>query len=730
MSAAREAAVRDAGRGERMAAIVQPGRNCWRVDRADRFRCIQDAADYFRWVRDAVLQARHSIFIVGWDIQANLDLLPDAPPPPTSPPARLDALLAYVVRRRPQLRCYVLIWDYAALYTLERDPLSRWRLGWRMPRQIRFGFDDHHPVGGSHHQKIVVIDDALAFCGGTDLTGHRWDTPAHRVEEPARTTTIGAPYAPYHEVQAMLSGPAAASLGALVRERWRAFGEEPRRPHVGDSDALWPGDAEPDLADVDVAIARTMPASERGAGVRECEQLFLDSIAAAERAIYIESQYFTNDVLAAALAGRLREPDGPEALVVVPRHCEGWLEHQTMGALRDGVLRDLMAADRYGRLRLVYPVASRSQDVATFVHAKVMIVDDRLVRIGSANLSRRSMGVDTECDVAVEAPPDRRTRHAVRLMRDRLIAEHLGIPTDRVAHEIDRLGNLRRVVDAFAGGERALVPIEVPADPPPPADVLKSAADPDEPVQFAAPMADWIPPLDARADRGRVRVWLPAVTVVAILAWMTPSVASQGVVRVQRLLEGGDAASGPWIVLGGLMLAHAALIPLELLAIVAGLALGPGRGAVVAVLVAWIGAGVGYAIGRAMTPDRLAPWVSRRSYRSIRQLGARGAGGVAILRLVSMASAGAVHLACGAARVPPGAYWAGSLLGLTPVVAALSALGALVRAAILRPSWARWSAVGAVVLVLIAVAAALRTALLLRQFTPTVSRQRQRAEFG
>ena len=239
MTAVRNSAARtaDRDRAEPRPAIVQPGHNCWRVDRADRFRCIQDAADYFRWTREALLRARHSIFIVGWDIQANLDLLPGADPAVTTPPTRLDALLAFVVRRRPQLRCYVLIWDHAALYTLERDPLSRWRLGWRMPRQVRFGFDDHHPVGGSHHQKIVVVDDAVAFCGGVDLTGHRWDTSAHRIEEPARATAIGTPYGPYHEVQAMLSGPAAASLGALVRDRWRALGEEPRQPQVGAIDA-------------------------------------------------------------------------------------------------------------------------------------------------------------------------------------------------------------------------------------------------------------------------------------------------------------------------------------------------------------------------------------------------------------------------------------------------------------------------------------------------------------
>ena len=104
-------------------AIAEPGRNCWRIDRADRFYCIQDAADYFRLVREALLSARHSVFILGWDIYASVDLLPGTAV--SDAPSCLDDLLAFIARRRKQLRCYILIWDYAALYTLERDPFSR-----------------------------------------------------------------------------------------------------------------------------------------------------------------------------------------------------------------------------------------------------------------------------------------------------------------------------------------------------------------------------------------------------------------------------------------------------------------------------------------------------------------------------------------------------------------------------------------------------------------------------
>jgi phospholipase D1/2 len=504
--------------------IIVPGQNCWRAERAERFYCIQDAADHFRLVRQAILQARDTIFITGWDIQATLDLMP-AGGASDGAPTRLNELLKFVVRRRPRLRCYVNVWDHAALYAIERDPLTRWRLGWRMPRQVKFCFDDQHPIGASHHQKIVVIDDELAFAGGTDLTGHRWDTPAHRLDEPARINANGTPYEPYHEVSAMVDGMAAASLGALSRDRWRALGETPRPPRPPRSSSLgdrrephdsrdpWPEGVEPDLTDVDVAIVRTQPASEHEPEIRECERLFLDSIAAAERSIYIESQYFTNDTLGRALAERLQQPDGPEVIAVIPKECPGWLEQQTMGALRDQVLRHLVEADPHGRLRVVYPAASRARGVSTFVHSKVMVVDDRLVRIGSANFSSRSMGVDSECDLAVEAGANRQHGAGVLRIRDRLIAEHVGMRAEDVAAEVARLGSLRALVDARANADRTLLPVDTnqPVEPPP--DILKAAADPERPitVEVVAGMTELIAPFEVRAEPGPIRYLIGAI---------------------------------------------------------------------------------------------------------------------------------------------------------------------------------------------------------------------------
>jgi phospholipase D1/2 len=662
--------------------IIQPGRNCWRIERADRFYCVQDAAHYFTLVRQAILKARHAIFILGWDLYSAVDLVPDSAA--SEAPTRLDDLLAFAARRRPHLRCYILIWDYSALYTLERDPFSRWRLGWKAPRHVKFGFDDCHPLGGSHHQKIVVVDDQLAFCGGIDLTSHRWDTSAHRVEEPARVSA-GEPYGPYHEVQAMATGPLAASLGLLARARWRALGEKPMpRVHSATAD-LWPPDVTPDLTDVDVAIARTFAEVESQPAIRECEALFLDSIAAAKQSIYIESQYFTNDRLADALAARLQEPHGPEIVVVSPKECHGWLEQSTMGVFRSNVFKRMLDADKYQRLRLVYPAASRSLNIATFIHSKVMVVDDELARIGSANFSRRSMGVDSECDLAVEAGGDRRVQEGIRRIRDRLLAEHLGLDPDAVSHGVTHAGSLRGFLDTRQDADHTLLPLELTDDPEAaPSDALRAAADPDEPI-FSRSPADLVPPAGTTQN-----------------------------VRVRSFA----------------LLTNFALLPPSLVAALAGLLLGISRGALAGLLASLVIAAIGYAAGHAIGPDTLQRWMSRRSYRSARQLGAQGLTGVIVLRLASVASAGAIHLLCGAARLPFATFMVGTAIGVAPTTFALAGLGALLHRALQDPSEWNVFTVIAGALAVLAVAAGARTTLLIRRFASSVKSHRTRAEFG
>ena len=333
-----------------------------------------------------------------------------------------------------------------------------------------------------------------------------------------------------------------------------------------------------------------------------------------------------------------------------------------------------------------------------------MIVDDVFVRIGSANCSHRSMGMDSECDVAVEAGGSAAVREGIRRIRDRMLAEHLDMQPGAVNREIERAGSLGALIDARAQGDRTLVAIETPpetADGAP--NLVKAAADPDEPLSVGA--VDYlIPAVDAARGRAPLRIWiLPLVIVLAAgaVAWTSSGIDVVPAVPIPA-----------WLGVAGFLAAGLVLVPLEVLAIAAGVMCGATRGAGVALAGSFLAAAAGYWIGRAVGPARLGSWLSRRSYRSIRQLGSRSVSGVVALHLAAVASAGAIHLLSGAGRVPFLTYLGGTSIGLVPGVVALSGLGGLLRRTLLDPSITNASITIGAALVLLLFVAALRAVLL------------------
>jgi phospholipase D1/2 len=171
--------------------LLRPGDTCWRIERANRMAVIVDAADYFATVRAAVQRARHSVLLIGWDFDTRIRL--DRADDGSGVPNTLGKFLKWIVRKRPELRVYVLRWDLGVLHSLGRGTTPLVILDWMTSKRVRFKLDGAHPAGSAHHQKIVVIDDALAFCGGIDMTADRWDTREHLDDDPQRvrpTTTL------------------------------------------------------------------------------------------------------------------------------------------------------------------------------------------------------------------------------------------------------------------------------------------------------------------------------------------------------------------------------------------------------------------------------------------------------------------------------------------------------------------------------------------------------------
>ena len=295
------------------------------------------------------------------------------------------------------------------------------------------------------------------------MTGDRWDTRAHLDDDPNRVRpTTRRRYGPWHDVSTAVDGEAARALGQLARGRWkRATGQdlEPSPP-IGEA---WPDSLEPSLRDVDVAISRTASEYDDRPAVHEVEALYLAAIEAARKTLYIESQYFASRKIAEAMARRLREEDGPEIVLVNPETADGWLEEEVMGSARARLLRFIHEADTHGRFCLYTPVTSGGAPI--YVHAKVMAVDDRLLKVGSSNLNNRSLGFDTECDLSVEALPG--APGAVALsrsiigLRNDLLAEHLGVPDAAVEAQIEAAdGSVIRAIDALRSDGRSLRPFE------------------------------------------------------------------------------------------------------------------------------------------------------------------------------------------------------------------------------------------------------------------------------
>ena len=436
-----------------------PGRNCWQVARADRAAVIIDACDYFIHLRNAMLAARQRILMIGWDFDTRISLARIASEG-AEPPVRLGDLVLWLAKTRPDVDIKILKWNFGSVKMLVRGTTMFTAVRWAMHKRIGFKLDSAHPVGCSHHQKIVVIDDALAFCGGIDATADRWDTPQHMGEDPRRRRPSGRLYGPWHDVTMAVDGEAAAALGKLGRDRWHRAGGEVLEPCAPDHQ-IWPEGLAPQFADVDVAISRTRADYQDNGEVREIERMFLDQIATAKHFIYAENQYFTSRKIAEAIARRLAEPDPPEIFIVQPETADGWLEQQAMDAARVRLVRALREKDTQGRFSLV--TASASDGTSVYVHAKLMIVDDLILRVGSANMNNRSLGLDSECDLVLKADvAGDLVAQSIFKLRASLLAEHCGLNPALVEARLARGMTMAEIAAEPQEGRPYLTPLDLP----------------------------------------------------------------------------------------------------------------------------------------------------------------------------------------------------------------------------------------------------------------------------
>ena len=650
------------------ARILKPGENCWRLEDAHRAAFLVDGAAYFRAFRAAALQAQRSIMILGWDFDSRVHLLNHDEY--DGLPSQVGDFLQTLLRRRPWLHVYILTWDFHMVYALEREWWPFSRLG--SHRRMHFHMDATHPAGASHHQKVVVVDDRVAFVGGLDFAQCRWDTPDHQPHHPLRVFPDGRPCRPFHDVQMLVDGGAASALGELFRARWtQATGRRIRTVNPRSPDAPWPGDVKADLERCQVAIARTIPIYEGRPEVREVERLYLDAIRAARRHMYLETQYLTSHAVGDALIARLQEEHGPDILIVLHPSSDGWLEQHTMDVLRGRLLKRLRASDRYKRLGLYFPEVPGWDDECISIHSKVCIVDDDFVRVGSSNLSNRSMGFDTECDLAVESAGQPHIRRSIAEFRSRLLAEHLGASPEAVGDMLTQRGSLLAAVEALRTSSRTLKVFDGQIPPETDSWVPDSALiDPDRPLDADA-VADGVIPHGQRSPArrqiiGGVTVLLLFAALAAAWHWTPLGEWLDIPALVDYAATFQDSPVAPLIVVGAYLIGGVLVMPVVILIAVTVLAFGPLRGFIYSFIGMTASALLVFGLGHILGQRTVRRLSGTRLNELSRRLGQRGILAVVTVRILPVAPFSIINLVAGASHIRLRDFLIGTIIGELP----------------------------------------------------------------
>jgi len=401
------------------AAAIDPPEGGWAeaappARRGNALEVLIDGAHALQAIAVAIAAARSHVHIAGWH------LTPDFALTRHETPTIVRELLADVAARLP---VRVLIWAGAPL-----PVLRPWRGDGREVRdqlmagsRIQCALDARERPMHCHHEKTIVIDDRIAFVGGIDLTnfhGDRWDTQDHPPRAP-----VG-----WHDVAARIAGPAVQDVAENFAMRWHAVTGE-RLPTV----------APPSPAgDVELQVVRTVPDGmyrQLPRGDFRILESYLRALRAARRFIYLENQFLWSPEILAVLRDKLARPPTPNfrMILLLPAKPDKG------GDDTRGQLGTLVQADTdQGRLLActLYAIGGE-KDWPVYVHAKVGIVDDAWMTIGSANLNEHSLFNDTEMNLVTHDP------RLARQTRLRLWSEHLQRPLIGLQEEplavIDRL---------------------------------------------------------------------------------------------------------------------------------------------------------------------------------------------------------------------------------------------------------------------------------------------------
>lgn len=424
---------------------------CAIVDKVDQGKLLIDAELYYSTVADLFEKARKRIYIIGWDIDSRLLLRRDSPDRKNS----FFEILRRACQQNPELEIYILCWNFSMVFSFERE-IWPWLKPSGWGERVHFVYDSYHPFLSCHHEKAVMIDEKLAFVGGIDFCEFRWDNSDHTLSNSRRITSGGAAYGPFHDMELMFEGPLVGRLCEHFAERWRLAAKQ-EVPLLGKpaQNQLWPENLIPDFRDATWAVARTVPQYKKIQRRRENYRLTLEVLRRAQKYVYIENQYLTSRAVLKVLRRLLTEPEGPEIICVLPKHAYGLVDSKSMGLMQWHALQWLRSKNPYDRLRIVHPQVEVAEKWSIYVHAKLVIVDGEVFKLGSTNLNNRSMSHDRELDLCFVAEKEADTA-VIQKWHRQLLAEHLGLSFEQVQERLYHNPSLCALIDACSGQSRSL----------------------------------------------------------------------------------------------------------------------------------------------------------------------------------------------------------------------------------------------------------------------------------
>lgn len=667
--------------------VFSAGENCWKVTQSSHMAVIIDCENFYRAVHEAFVRASQSIFIVGWDIDSRIELLHNDDLKRAQYPGLIRDLIKQKAAENPELQIYLVRWDSSLAFLSFREVWLEdvWKTD--MPDNVHIQLDATVPIGGSHHQKLIIVDDEVAFSGGMDIAVQRWDTREHLPDNSEREDCSGS-YTPYHDVQSVMTGPVVEYLAELVRWRWNRLADEPAiafaPPEASEQlPASWPPSVQPLMSAVPTAIARTIPAMGDSKVCEEVEAMLTALVRQAKRFIYIENQFVSYLPLAEALNRQLHDEPGLQVMIVSSFKPKGPAEQESYWAGRIEFRKLLTKDIDPARVCLAYSsvVDDEGERAYKLIHSKLLFIDDEYMVVGSANLNKRSMTLDTECDVIFRGETAEQ-KQAVAQVRNDLLAEHCGESIARVESFFREDEPLPQLLQASGQKTYELQPVEDEqftdgswkhlVDP---------ILDPEQPIikGLNTMNGDHVP------VRNPPHRWvvlsgvaLLVAAIIALLYWgwqLLPDDFNRQ--SLTDLLQNHDDI-GLWalgLVMGIFVFTGFLFVPITMVTLAVSAVYGPWFGALYSILGALASAVVMFFIGHLLGDTGLRNLGGPKVQMVNEKLGNASVLGVVVLRLVPIAPYSFVNLVAGVSSLPFYVFVLGSVLGLSPALLANSLVG-------------------------------------------------------